>query len=101
MGLFNVYVNDKPENTPTKKKKAGVMNVALIILLVITLAFTGAMIYLFMQYQAVPDTLITCFFAVAGGECGILGWIKTTKERKQKREWQIEDEERDDKYGSY
>lgn len=86
MGLFNVYVNDKPENTPTKKKKAGVMNVALIILLVITLAFTGAMIYLFMQFQAVPDTLITCFFVAATGECGVMGWIKTSKEKYKDKE---------------
>lgn len=86
MGLFNVYVNDKSEGTPTKKKKAGVMNIALIILLIITLIFTGIMIYLFMQYQAVPDTLITCFFAVAGGECGVLGWIKTAKEKYKNTE---------------
>ena len=86
MGLFNVYVNDKPESTPVKKKKAGVMNIALIILLIITLVFTGIMIYLFMQYQAVPDTLITCFFAVAGGECGVLGWIKTAKEKYKNTE---------------
>ena len=90
MGLINVNFNSSPpeeqmEMSP-KKKKAGVMNIALIILLIITLIFTGIMIYLFMQYQAVPDTLITCFFAVAGGECGILGWIKTAKEKNKNTE---------------
>ena len=69
-----------------RKKKAGVMNIALIILLIVTLIFTAVMIYLFMQYQAVPDTLITCFFAVAGGECGVLGWIKTAKEKYKNTE---------------
>jgi len=69
-----------------RRKKKGVMDIALIILLVITLMFTAVMIYLFIQYQAVPDTLITCFFAVAGGECGILGWIKTAKEKNKNTE---------------
>ena len=69
-----------------RRKKKGVMDIALIILLIITLIFTGVMIYLFIQYQAVPDTLITCFFAVAGGECGILGWIKTAKEKNKNME---------------
>ena len=82
---FNMSLKSREDNKPAKKK-AGVMNVALIILLVVTLAFTGMMIYLFMQYQSVPDTLITCFFAVAGGECGILGWIKTSKEKHKKND---------------
>jgi len=91
MGLFNFYLGDKTaaeqgQNLPRNKKKAGVMNVALIILLVITLIFTGIMIYLFMQYQAVPDTLITCFFVAATGECGVLGWIKTAKEKYKNTE---------------
>ena len=90
MGLINVNFNSSPpeeqmEMSP-KKKKAGVMNIALIILLVITLIFTGIMIYLFMQYQAVPDTLINCFFVAATGECGVLGWIKTSKEKYKDKE---------------
>lgn len=69
-----------------RRKKKGVMDIALIILLVITLIFTGIMIYLFIQYQAVPDTLISCFFLAATGECGILGWIKTAKEKNKNSE---------------
>ena len=42
-----------------------------------------------------PDTLITCVFATLGGECGILGWIKTTKEKKQDRRWQLADMRRE------
>lgn len=82
---FN-YGSKSAENSVRTKKKAGVMNVALIILLIVTLAFTGMMIYLFMQYQAVPDTLITCFFTAVCGECGILGWIKTSKEKHRKND---------------
>ena len=56
--------------------------------------FVLKMIQLFETYMAVPDTLITCFFAVCGGEAGILGWIKNTKTRKEERQWQLEDMER-------
>ncbi len=83
---FSLKSSDKSNPVKPAKKKAGVMNVALIILLVVTLAFTGMMIYLFMQYQAVPDTLITCFFTAVCGECGILGWIKTSKEKHKKND---------------
>lgn len=49
----------------------------------------------FTVYGSVPDTLITCVFATLGGECGILGWIKTTKEKKQDRRWQLADMRRE------
>ena len=39
----------------------------------------------------IPDTLVTCVFASLAGECGIMGWIKTSKERKRERKWEIED----------
>ena len=57
----------------------------------IIFAFTIAMIQIFREYGAVPDTLVTCVFAALAGECGIMGWIKTTKERKQDRAWQQQD----------
>ena len=82
---FN-YGSKSTQNSKPAKKKAGVMNVALIILLIVTFGFTAVMIYLFMQYQAVPDTLITCFFTAVCGECGILGWMKTSKEKHKKND---------------
>lgn len=74
-----------------KKKKIGTMNLVLIIVLILAISFTCVMIYLFKTTGAIPDTLVTCVFAVLGGECGILGWIKTAKEKVQDRKWQIED----------
>jgi len=75
-------------------ERIGVMNFILIILGFATLLFVLKMIQLFETYGAVPDALVTCFFALVGGECGVMGWIRTTKEAKQAREWQLEDEER-------
>ena len=67
------------------------MNIILIIVGVSLFAFTIAMIQIFRECGAVPDTLVTCVFAALGGECGIMGWIKTTKDRRQERTWEVED----------
>lgn len=78
----------------------GTMNIVLIIIGVALFAFTVAMIIIYVNIGSVPDTLITCVFAALGGECGAMAWIKTTKERRQERKWQLEDEERNKDYGN-
>ena len=69
------------ENAAEKKERRNikVMDLILVIVGVSLLVFTIVMIQLFKVYGTVPDTLITCVFATLGGECGIMGWIKTTK----------------------
>ena len=74
------------------------MDKILIIIGVTLLAFTVAMIWLFTVYGAIPDTLVTCVFAILGGECGVMGWIKTNKDRSKERLWQLEDEKRQRDY---
>ena len=67
------------------------MNVILIIVGVFLVAFTLKMISLFETYGMVPDTLVNCVFVALAGECGIMGWIKTSKEKNKDRRWQLED----------
>lgn len=81
--------------TKGRKKRMGTMDFILLIVFLCLIVFTIAMIVLFTVYGSVPDTLITCVFATLGGECGILGWIKTTKEKKQDRRWQLADMRRE------
>ena len=81
--------------TKGRKKRMGTMDFILLIVFLCLTVFTIAMIVLFTVYGSVPDTLITCVFATLGGECGILGWIKTTKEKKQERWWQLADMRRE------
>lgn len=69
-------------------------NLILLILGVLIVTFIVTMIITFWRFQSVPDALITSFFICVGGECGVMGWIKTTKERNKEREWQLEDEKR-------
>ena len=80
-----------------EKMKEPILNkvdVMLILVAITLFSFTMKMIDLFETYMVVPDTLITCVFAVCGGECGILGWIKTSKEKYRDRKWQLADEKR-------
>lgn len=78
---------------PRKKKGLGTMDIILIIVFAALVIFTVEMIREFRLYGSIPDTLCTCVFAALGGECGIMGWIKTTKERKREREYELEDRE--------
>lgn len=85
--------NDEEKQTK-KKKSIGVMDIILIIVGVSLFSFTVCMIKVYTIYGSIPDTLVTCVFAALGGECGIMGWIKTTKDKRTDRQWQIEDEKR-------
>ena len=81
--------------TKGRKQRMGTMDFILLIVFLCLTVFTIAMSALSTVYGSVPDTLITCVFATLGGECGILGWIKTTKEKKQDRRWQLADMRRE------
>lgn len=80
-----------PSRIMSKISGIGTMNVILLVCGVILVLFTLEMIDLFKQYGMVPDTLITCVFAALTGECGVMGWIKTSKVKHQERKWQKED----------
>ena len=69
----------------------GTMNLILIIIGITLLCFTVSMIDLFKTYGTIPDTLVTCVFAVLGGECGVMGWIKTSKEKNRDRAVELQD----------
>lgn len=80
------------------EKSMKTTNKILIILGIILTAFTIKMINVFEHQGMIPDTLVTCVFAALTGELGILGWIRTTKERQKERNWQLEDEKRNREY---
>ena len=75
-----------------QKKKPGTMDLILVIIGVFLFLFVVVMIVVFCLYQTVPDTLVASVFAACGGEFGVMGWIRTTKERTREREWQQADE---------
>lgn len=68
------------------KKSIKTMDVILIIVGIILVAFTTMMILLHLWTGSIPDTLCTCVFATLGCECGVMGWIKTNKNKYYNRE---------------
>ncbi len=73
------------------------MDVILTVIAAFLLLFIGVMVWLYYRTGAIPDTLCTCVFAACGGECGVMGWIKTTKERQRDRRYELEDREHEEK----
>lgn len=68
-----------------KNKKMRTMDLILVIVGIVLLLFTVGMIVLFVVCGSIPDTLVTCVFATLGCECGVMGWIKTAKEKYAER----------------
>ena len=73
------------------EKHVSVMDICLVVVCVIMLAFTTVMIWIFCRYGAVPDTLVVSVYGVLGGECGFLAMIRTAKERNRDRKNELED----------
>lgn len=80
------------QTNPEPPKPFGTMNLVLLVLGVFLLAFIVTMIVIFVHQGQIPDTLVQCVFGACGVEGGIMGWIKTTKERRQDRRWKREDQ---------
>ena len=76
---------------PQAGKGMGGMDKILIILGAFLLCFIVTMIVIFIVTGSTPDTLIQCVFGLGGLEGGVMGWIKTTKERRQDRRWARQD----------
>ena len=94
--MGNVY-RKRRKRKSAARKKLKTMDIILVVMAVLLVAFTLKMILVFEQTGAIPDTLCTCVFAALGGECGVMGWIKTTKDKLTDRKWQIEDRKKREK----
>ena len=79
------------------KKKTGTMDKVLVVIAVFLLVFIAVMLWMFYVTGSIPDTLCTCVFGLCGGECTVMGWIKTTKDRHQERKYELEDREHEEK----
>lgn len=73
----------KADKKKTKAKPMGVMDKALLLEAVVLIAYTAVVLALFYTTDhGEPATLTTCVFAVWSFENGIMGWIKTTKDKQ-------------------
>lgn len=73
-------------------KKVGTLNVVLILVGAFFVWFNWQMILVFREYGSMPETYACAVVAATIGECGICGWIRTNKDKRQDRQWQKEDE---------
>lgn len=78
-------------------KKTGTMNFILAVIAVFLLGFIIVLLWLYYKTGSIPDTLCTCVFALCGGECGIMGWIKTTKDKREDRKNELADRAHNEK----
>ena len=70
--------------------KIGTLNIVLVLVGAFFLWFNWQMISMFLTVGQIPETYACAVVAATIGECGICGWIRTTKDRKREREWQKE-----------
>ena len=75
-----------PAKKERKKAKFGTMDFILVVVGIALTVFTVEMIRIYREFGSEPTTLETCVFGALSGECGIMGWIKTTKEKYKERE---------------
>ena len=76
------------------KKKMGTMDRILVLEAVFLVAYTVADLVVFWHTGSEPATLTGCVFGVCGLENGVMGWIKTNKDKQQDRKWAEEDRQR-------
>lgn len=91
--------SEKNRIGPLKRIKAwlgriGTLNIVLIIVGAFFVWFNWQMIVIFRAQGAIPETYACAVIAATIGECGICGWIRTTKDRRREREWELEDKEK-------
>lgn len=102
-----MYEAKRAANKQTKKKvslwtklkrkaaKVGTLNVILIFVFGIFLWFNSRMLQIYEAQGQIPETYACAVVASLIGECGLCGWIRTTKDRRQERKWEKEDKKQE------
>lgn len=71
----------KKLKSPESSGKLGVMDKILVLEAAILFCYTVADMIVFWHTGAEPTTLTACVFGVCGMENGVMGWIKTNKDK--------------------
>lgn len=77
--------------------KIGTLNLILILVGAFFVWFNWQMLEIYREYASIPETYACAVITATIGECGICGWIRTTKDKHKDRDWQLEDEKRNEK----
>lgn len=74
------------KQTKRPMTKAKFSKIVITSMLVAVALFTVTMIFLYARFGGVPDTLITYFFMFCGSEAGVMGFIKCSDTKYEKKE---------------
>jgi len=80
--------------------RIGTLNIVLIIVGAFFVWFNWQMILIFQMQGSIPETYACAVVAATIGECGICGWIRTTKDRNKERKWELEDRKKEESEGT-
>lgn len=76
-------------------KRVGVMDLILVIMAIVLICYTVANLIIFVRIGSEPSTLTTCIFAACTGELGVMGWIKSNKDRQREKEDTLNEQNHD------
>lgn len=73
------------ENVKNSLKKIGTLNIVLLCVFGYMIYINWKMMNVFLTFGSAPETAWCALIAALLGECGICGWIKTSKEKHAHR----------------
>lgn len=76
-----------------KIAKIGTLNIVLVFIFAIFLWFNSRMLHIYETQGSIPEAYACAVVASLIGECGICGWIRTTKDRKREHKWEKENKD--------
>lgn len=83
---FRRKLRRRAGNVKAAVRKFGTLNLILVLVFLYLLVFNEQMIRLYAQKGSAPESAWCALIAALLGECGICGWIKTTKEKRREQE---------------
>lgn len=73
--------------------KIGTLNLILMAVGAFFVWFNWQLLEIFRVSGSIPETYACAVVAATIGECGICGWIRTNKDRKQEHQWEMEEKQ--------
>lgn len=74
-----------------RKKKIKTLDIVLLCVFGYMIYLNWQMLEVFKEFGSAPETAWCALIAALIGECGICGWIKTSKERNRRKKEETDD----------
>lgn len=77
-------------------KNVGTLNIVLIVVGAFFIWFNAQLLDIYRERGTIPEGYANTVIAATIGECGICGWIRTSKDKRRDRRWEMQEKERSD-----